>query len=189
MGKKCCVYACKTNYSSAKLKSDKISKYRFSKDETEKEKWIKAVRNANFRVSKDTVVCALHWPGFEEIKVNGNLDQKTRPRFVQVYHLFKYQHHLHHQDPQKSLFKHSQHWRRSTISSNKVTLTLKEHLKNQRESLVHLSSFIIEDTHYVQFQKYLNEEPLFLVKIFKDLNFKSHHCGIKCTMSNLSKIE
>ena len=101
MGKKCCVYARKTNYSSAKLKSDKISKYRFSKDETGKEKWIKAVRNANFRVSKDTVVCALHWPGFEEIKVNGNLDQKTGPRFGQMYHLFKYQHHLH--DSQKKL--------------------------------------------------------------------------------------
>ena len=38
MGKKCCVYACKTNYSSEKLKSAKISLYRFPKDETEKEK-------------------------------------------------------------------------------------------------------------------------------------------------------
>ena len=30
-----------------------------------------------------------------------NLDQKTRPLFGLVYHLFKYQHHLHHHDPQK----------------------------------------------------------------------------------------
>ena len=41
MGKKCCVYACKANYSSEKLKSDKISVYRLPKDETEKEKWLK----------------------------------------------------------------------------------------------------------------------------------------------------
>ena len=72
MGKKYCVYACKTNYSSEKLKSDKILVYLFPKDEKEKEKWIKAVPNANLRVSKDIVVCALHWPsGFEDIQVNG----------------------------------------------------------------------------------------------------------------------
>ena len=60
MGKKCCVHACKTNYFSEKLKSDKILVYCFPKDEAEKKKWIKAVPNANLRVSKDTAVCALH---------------------------------------------------------------------------------------------------------------------------------
>ena len=95
VGKKCCVYACKTNYSSEKLKSDKISLYRFPKDETEKENWIKAIPNTNLRISRDTVVCALHWPS--------DFDQKTRPPFGQVYHLVKYQHHLHHHDPQKML--------------------------------------------------------------------------------------
>ena len=60
MGKKYCVYACKTNYSSEKLKSDKILVYLFPKDEKENEKWIKAVPNANLRVSKDIVVCVLH---------------------------------------------------------------------------------------------------------------------------------
>ena len=34
--------------------------YCFPKDEVEKRKWIKAVPNANLRVSKDTAVCALH---------------------------------------------------------------------------------------------------------------------------------
>ena len=75
MGRKCCVYACKTNYSTEKLKSDKILVDRFPKDE--KEKWIKAIPNANLRASKETVVSALNWPsGFEEIKVNG----KSRPK-------------------------------------------------------------------------------------------------------------
>ena len=50
----------KCMYSSEKLKSDKISVYRFPKDETEKEKRIKATPNADLRVSKDIVVCALH---------------------------------------------------------------------------------------------------------------------------------
>ena len=50
------VSACKTNYSSEKLKSDKISVYRFPKDETEKEKWIKAMPNANLRVKIKTKI-------------------------------------------------------------------------------------------------------------------------------------
>ena len=59
-------------YSSEKSKSDKISVHRFPEDETEKEKWIKAIPNVNLRISEDTVACALHWPSsFEEIKVNG----------------------------------------------------------------------------------------------------------------------
>ena len=71
MGKKYCVHACNTNYSSEKLKSDKISVYCFPKAATEKKR-IKAIPNANLTVSIDTVVCALHWPsGFVEIKVNG----------------------------------------------------------------------------------------------------------------------
>ena len=41
-------------------RSDKISVYPFPKDKTEKEKWIKAVPNANLRVTRDTVVCELH---------------------------------------------------------------------------------------------------------------------------------
>ena len=44
-----------------------------------------------------------------------------------------------------------------------------------RESLVHLSCFIVEDTLYVQSLHYLNGVPLFLVKIFKDLNFETFH--------------
>ena len=38
MGKKCCIYACKTDCSSQELKTDKISVYSFPKDETEKGK-------------------------------------------------------------------------------------------------------------------------------------------------------
>ena len=74
------------------------------------------------------------------------------------------------------------------LSSDKVTfISLKENLKSQREYLVHLSCFIIEDTLHVYSQQYLNGAPLFLVKIFKDLNFETYHCGIKYTISTLSK--
>ena len=41
MGKKCCIYAYKTNYSFEELKNDRISLYRFLKDETKKENGLK----------------------------------------------------------------------------------------------------------------------------------------------------
>ena len=122
-----------------------------------------------------------------------NLDQKTRRQFSQVYHIVKYQHHLHHHDPQKKACSSTRSIEEDQLSkflsSDKVTFTsLKANLvKNQRESLVHLSCFIIEDALYVQSQQYLNGLPLFLVKIFKDLNFETYHCGINCTISTLSK--
>ena len=59
--------------------------------------------------------------------------------------------------------------------------------KNQRESLVYLSCFIIEDTLCVQSQQYIYGVPHFLVKIAKDLNFETYHCGIKCAISTISK--
>ena len=39
-----------------------MSVHSFPKDETVKEKWIKAISSTNLRVSKDTVFRALHWP-------------------------------------------------------------------------------------------------------------------------------
>ena len=91
MGKKYCFYACKTNYSSEKLKSEKTSVYRFPRGETEKERWIKALRNANLRESKDSVVSAFHWPScFTEIKVNGNISPPLICPGNHMYHPVKY---------------------------------------------------------------------------------------------------
>ena len=53
--------------------------------------------------------------------------------------------------------------------------------------MVHLSCLNIPDTLYVQSQQYLNGVPLSLVKIFKDLNFETYHCGVKCTISTRPK--
>ena len=125
--------------------------YLFPKDEKEKEKWIEAVPNANLRVSKDIVVCALHWPsGFEDIKVNGKSRPKDPPSIwpgvpsSQTPTASK---------PCSSTRSIEEDQLSEFLSSDKVTFTsLKENLKNQRESLVHLSCFIIEDILYVQSQ-------------------------------------
>ena len=71
MGKTCCVYGCDTNYASKKkrkkenskvegensdiedINESKIVVYRLPKDEDERERWLKAIPNANIKVSKD----------------------------------------------------------------------------------------------------------------------------------------
>ena len=149
MGKKYCVYACKTSYSSEKLKSDKILVYLFPKDEKEKEKWIKAVPNANLRVSKDIVVCALHWPpGFEDIQVNGKSRPKDPPSIWPGVPSSQTRTASKPQRPTKKACSSTRSIEEDQLSeflsSDKVTFTsLKENLlKSQGESLVHLSCFI-----------------------------------------------
>ena len=154
----------------------------------------KGIPNLNLRVSKDTVVCVLHWPsGFEEIKVNG----KFRPNNPLLIWPGVASSQVPISSPPPRPTKKTCSSTRSIeedqlsefLSSDKVTfISLKENLlKNQTESLVNLSCFIIADTLYVQSQQYLNGVPLLIVNIFKDLNFETYRCGIKCTISTPSK--
>lgn len=84
MGKKCCVYGCKTGYLSQKGQLNSENKatpvFRFPKDEGEKKAWIEAVPNAKLVVSQDTVVCELHWPpGYASVSTRGKLRPKYPP--------------------------------------------------------------------------------------------------------------
>ena len=80
MPKKCCVFACRTNYASERSKSGaskKIPVYRFPREEEEKQNWIKVIPNDNLTVNQNTVICELHWPeDYEKIKAKGG---KLRP--------------------------------------------------------------------------------------------------------------
>ena len=59
MPKKCCIYGCKTNYTSEENSDhrDKIPVYQFPKARDERERWKKVVPNANLNVTDNTVVC------------------------------------------------------------------------------------------------------------------------------------
>ena len=60
-------------------------------------KRIKVIPNANLRVSKDSVICALHWPSrFEEIKFNEKNRSKDLPTIWSGVTSVKYRHHHHH---------------------------------------------------------------------------------------------
>ena len=71
MGRKCCIYGCKTNYESEKkgyvTGGDKVPVFRFPSEKTDpdgRQKWIDTVKkvNANLTVNNNTVVCEVHWP-------------------------------------------------------------------------------------------------------------------------------
>ena len=60
MGRKCCVYDCKTKYESKDgLIGEKVPVYRFPSDAVEREAWVKAIPN-DVTVTKNSVVCASH---------------------------------------------------------------------------------------------------------------------------------
>ena len=83
MPRKCCIYGCRTNFDTA-LKDinnadqlgQKIPVFRFPKQPDERERWCKAVPNANFIATDNKVICELHWPeNYEREKKYG----KFRP--------------------------------------------------------------------------------------------------------------
>lgn len=70
---KCCVPNCNSNYKTSK---EKVSVYKFPRDEEEKKKWKSAIPRANLEVTSFTAVCRHHWPDdCEFITVYG----KSRP--------------------------------------------------------------------------------------------------------------
>ena len=82
MLRKCCAYACRTNYDRKTNNTEdpgkKLSVNRLPTDTEERRKWMKAVPNANLTVNSNIVLCELHWPKkFETIKVRG---RKLRPK-------------------------------------------------------------------------------------------------------------
>ena len=83
MGRKCCVFDCKTGYDSQKKAyidngGKKISVFRFpteKKEPEDRKRWIDIVSkvNANLTVNKDTVVCEAHWPkGYPTYRKKGH---------------------------------------------------------------------------------------------------------------------
>lgn len=56
MGRSCCVPGCKSNYGY----ESGISTFKFPKDKSLKEKWIKSIHRDKFEVNDKTVVCIKH---------------------------------------------------------------------------------------------------------------------------------
>lgn len=196
MGKKCCVYGCKTNYSSEKgcNAERKLSVYRFPKDENEKKAWISAIPNDKLVVSKNTVVCELHWPsGFETISCRGKQRPKHPPS---VWPNVPASQIPTPAPPPRTTVRSSCSHRNTEqdeltafLLSDTVTFhDLQEQLlSNKKELSIPMIAFMDSGILNIQSKKYFNGVPLFLVKIFEDQTFENLHLGVRCTAASLSK--
>lgn len=186
MGKKCCVYGCKTNYKSKKSSSDvpKVPVFRFPTEEVEKEAWILAIPNDQLRVSKESVVCEVHWPaGYETITKNG----KLRPKFPpSVWPNVPASQVPTPAPPRRQT-------RRSTCSNwnvqpdqlqdfqklDKLTFSelTQKLLSGDHDLKVDVIAFMDADVLHVQSRKLVNGTPLFISRISPDQSFENFHLG------------
>ena len=74
---KCCVSHCNGNYASSK---DKVSIYKFPKEDDKRRGWASAIPRSNFKVTAYTAVCRRHWPDDAEfVKIKSKLRPKHPP--------------------------------------------------------------------------------------------------------------
>jgi len=74
---KCCVPRCNGNYASSK---DKVSIYKFPKEEGKRRAWASAIPRSNLIVTAYTAVCRRHWPDDAEcVKIKSKLRPKHPP--------------------------------------------------------------------------------------------------------------
>lgn len=196
MGKKCCVYGCKTNYSSENGSGveSKLSVFRFPKDDTEKKAWIAAIPNDKLNVTKDTVVCERHWPtGFETITIRGKQRPKNPPSVWPNVPACQIPTPAPPSRPTK---------RSSCLERNKEEDQLAAFLKsdnftfsevkqklltNERDLPAPVICFMDSCMLHIQSKKFLSGVPSFMVKISPDQTFENFHLGVRCTAGSLSR--
>ena len=196
MGKKCYVYGCKTNYSSEKgCGAEKnLAVFRFPKDESERKLWINVIPNDKLNVTKDTVVCELHWPtGFETITVRG----KQRPKHPPSVWPNVPTSQIPTAAPPPRTTKRSSCFDRNMeedqlaafLKSDNISFNeLKEKLLAcERDLSVPVIAFMDSDTLNIQSRKFMNGVPIFVVHISPDQRFENFHLGVRCTADSLSR--
>ena len=200
MSRKCCVYGCKTNYDrkkcSATSSCEKIPVYRLPSDEQEKNKWIQAVPNADFTVSRNTVICELHRPkNFEIVKTRGG---KLRPKNPpSVWPGIPPSQVLTPSAPKRTTQRASSTLRnfqedelkRFSYEYKVSFSTLKEELMNKGKKHEHQHSVLsiaLKNCVIIQSNQFINGISLFVIKVDENLNFETYHCGIECKIPSLS---
>lgn len=192
----CCVYECQTNYESERKKrGDGVEAhvYRFSNQSffpRERERWIEIVSkiNANFKVTKETVLCQRHWP----VMVNG---LSIRHRYSTTFHrafivpptppparatVRTSCHERNRQDDEINEFQ-----QRDQLTFH----SLKEELRdNKRQFGIPFRCVMYDDSVVMLSDNYFEGIPYFMVKIFPDLKFETYHLGAKVFISSLNTI-
>ena len=191
MVKKCCVTGCNGNYTD----NSKASVYRFPQDATQKKAWRDAIPRDNIPDSKDTVICAAHWPtNFKYMTVRGKIRPVDPPS---IFHNIPLSMIPTPPPKPRTTTKTCSSTRNiipdelsSFLEKDKLTFPLlQDELINKQfqRFVVAVTAYMSNDVVFIQSQEFHQGVPLFLVKLFNSLRFESYHMGVRCYIPSLSK--
>ncbi|PAA94070.1 hypothetical protein BOX15_Mlig022091g1 [Macrostomum lignano] len=78
MGYKCCVFGCKSGYASQK--TENVSYYAFPKDTNLRQRWLRAIPNADLNASEFQRVCSKHFTESDFVKSSSDANQRRKKR-------------------------------------------------------------------------------------------------------------
>ena len=210
MGKKCCFALCRSNYDQSKAKSQilkernnnknedrnvRVATFGFPNDPGDRKKWIRAVpymSEDDFNGYKcPPVLCAKHWPSdFETTKsVNGKIRPKHPPTVFPGVPSSE----IPTPEPLPRPTKRASFEVRTTLEDQMGKFLEADRLSNEslvltvatRKFEVPVTTFLIDNVQWIQSNEFIHGIPLFALKIFKDMTFRSFHMGIQCSIPTL----
>ena len=192
MGRKCCVYGCNGNYD----KNNVESTFRLPSNEEERNRWIQVIPRDNIPDRPDTVVCERHWIKPYPIVIYYG---KPRPRDPPTEFDCVKKSLTPTPPPLPRTTKSALPSKRSVQGDELSTFLEKDKIHSLEQIQQNISSVItidggvvcfrIENSLMIQSGDYMPETCVsrFNLRIFHDFSFESFHCGIKCTITPLSR--
>jgi len=192
MGRKCCVMNCNGNYDAA----NKESTFRLPADEDERARWLASIPRDNIPNSKDTVVCARHWPpNYAEVTIRGKKRPKDPPS---VFDCVKQSCRPTAPPPPRPTIKALSASRQIEIDPIKdfeeidVIKQFDEIKQKIHDKFSKANISIIQNTEaLITFQslEYVLDTgiPRFSLTIKQDFTYEAYHSGIRCNIASLSK--
>ena len=184
---KCCAPNCSSNY---KTSNEKVSVYKFPKNEEEKELWRKAIPRSNLEITKYTAVCRKHWAeDCKMVVVHG------KPRPIDPPSIFE--------NIPRSCLTSPPPKARKTSSSSASVRNIKEDEILQFEKMDQLVfedipskmaedmsvvTYKVNKNYHIQARQFHEGVPEFCVVIQeKGLAFNVFHYGVSCSVPSLIK--
>ena len=93
MGRKCCVYGCRSGYASTSKEEnvDKVTLYRFPKNPEQRRQWVRSLPNklSVENITDNMTVCALHFPPETLFSTEGRYHQLERETLFKLLMNFR----------------------------------------------------------------------------------------------------
>ena len=199
--KKCYIPDCRSNYAPSRknkvIEKSYVKVFRFPRDASELELWMKMMPYRNLALSKNSVICVKHWPEeYDTMRWKWNKERPTEPPSVLP-------------GVPPSCVPTPKNPPRPT---NRTSLSVRDAQPDQMEELIKLDrvtfpivvkgvveekrefccptiSYVSGNLLYIQSDKFSDGVPRFLVEVEESMKFSAFHMGIKIIIPSLSKNE